>query len=54
MCVCGSGKPYVMGTKCPYKDSNTRNCQKCQKSIRNSDEYTLSSTPMLLQVTHFI
>ncbi len=25
LCVCGSGKPYVMGTKCPHKDGNIQN-----------------------------
>jgi len=25
VCVCGSGKPYVMGTKCPHKDCNIQN-----------------------------
>ncbi len=29
VCVCGSGKPYVMGTKCPHKDGNIQNPCPC-------------------------
>ncbi len=29
VCVCGSGKPYVMGTKCPHNDGNIQNPCPC-------------------------
>ncbi len=29
VCVGGSGKPYVMGTKCPHKDGNIQNPCPC-------------------------
>ncbi len=47
VCVCGvcvcvcSGKPYVMGTKCPHKDGNIQNPCPCGDIFGPHEETSL-------------